>query len=225
MNSNPSQEKSNYSKMFPKIINRLSFRTNSHTIIPFLLSKKGRTPSRTDFTLNALAECPKELLVPQTPCVVQLSLGNVALPILDESVRQRVAAGLAPHYRGKLSPQELREAVDRVRHQLDGGSGEEMERDALQQSLDNHRMHGYFSQVDWCLDHWGCPEDIVEMVDTTFVVPTSCIEFTTVATPPILALQLLANTFPSVLFTLDYAAETSTDWVEVQFHPFPPFGY
>lgn len=211
--------------MFPKIINRLSFRTNAHTIIPFLLSKKERTLSRPNFTLNALAECPKELIVAQTPRVVQLSLKNVSLPILDESVRHRVAAGLAPHYRGKLSPQELSEAADRTRHELDCGSHGEMERDALRQSLDNYRLHGYFSQVDWCLDHWGCPEDIVEMVDTTFTVPTSCIEFTTVATPPILALQLLANTFPSVLFTLVYATDTSNDWVEVQFHPFPPFGY
>jgi hypothetical protein len=63
------------------------------------------------------------------------------------------------------------------------------------------------------------------MVDTTFTVPTPGIEFTTVATPPILALQILANTFPSVLFTLDYATDTSTAWTEVRFHPFPPFGY
>jgi hypothetical protein len=225
MNNNPSFENHRYFSLFPRIINRLSFRTNSHTIIPFLLSKKERRQSRPDFTLNALAECPKELIVPQTPRVVRLSLENAALPILDESVRQRLAASLAPHYRGKLSPQELRTAVDSAHHQLDCGNSGEMEGDALRRSLDNHRLHGYFSQIDWCLDHWGCPEDIVEMVDTTFTVPTPRIEFTTVATPPILALQLLANTFPSVLFTLDYAPETSTAWTEVQFHPFPPFGY
>jgi hypothetical protein len=225
MNNNHPPQKSLYSQMFPKIINRLSFRTNSHTIIPFLLSQKGLRPSRPDFTLNALAECPKELLVQQTPSVAQLSLDNVALPILDESLRQRVALGLAPHYRGKLSPQELREAVDRARHELDCENYGQMEGGAVRQSLDNYRLFGYFSHIDWCLDHWGCPEDIVEMVDSTFTLPTPGIEFTTVATPPILALQLLANTFPSVLFTLDFAAETGTDWVEVQFHPFPPFGY
>jgi hypothetical protein len=225
MNNNLSSENQWYTGLFPRIVNRLSFRTNSHTIIPYLLSKKERTHSRSNFTLNGLAECPKELFVTQTPRVVHLSLGNVALPILDESVRQPIAASLAPHYRGKLSPQELRKAVDNARHQLDCGNYVQMEGDALRQSLDNHRLRGYFSQIDWCLDHWGCPEDIVAMVDSTFTVPTPGIEFTTVATPPILALQLLANTFPSVLFTLNYAAETGADWVEVQFHPFPPFGY
>jgi hypothetical protein len=225
MNDNLSSENQWYTGLFPRIVNRLSFRTNSHTIVPYLLSKKERTHSRSKFTLSALAECPKELFVPLTPHVVQLSLGNAALPILDECLRQRVVESLAPHYRGKLSPQELREAVERARHELDCGIFGQMEGDALRQSLDNHRLSGHFSHIDWCLDHWGCPEDIVAMVDSTFTVPTPGIEFTTVATPPILALQLLANTFPSVLFTLDYAAETGAKWVEVRFHPFPPFGY
>lgn len=210
---------------FQRIANRLSFRTNSHTIVPFLLSKKVPTTPPPGFTLNTLAPLPEDLIAPFSPLVIDLSFKNAALPILDQSVRSKVIACLAPYYHNQLSPLALDEAVRQARQELDNGTLEKMDRDTLSRALDSHRQYGFFSQIDWCLDHWGCIGDIIDALADTFTVPTPCLEFTTLGTPPILALQRLANTFPSVRFTLHYAVHNNPTWTEVEFHPFPPFGY
>lgn len=218
-------DRSTLPTLFPRIVNRLEFRTNSHTIVPFLLCKESLVHHRPGFSLNALAELPKELWVPELPVVIDLSLKNTALPILDDAVRLGVIACLSPHYHGKSSPSELHEAVERTGSKLGKDSATREESAVLSRIIENHGSYGYFSHIDWGLDHWGCFADILSVSAETFKVPTPGITFTTLATPPILALQRLANTFPSVRFTLHYAVEKSEAWSEVEFHPFPPFGY
>lgn len=214
-----------FSQPFQKIINRLWFRTNSHTIVPFLLSRKECVAHRPGFSLNALIELPTNLVTPELPVVFHLSLKNSTLPILDDQVRQGVVACLAPDYRGKRSPAELHQAIATVRQELEDCQGGKKDLDILTRIVDNQRSTGYFSHIDWALDHWGCIADIDGVAPESFSIPTPGIEFNTIATPPILALQQLANTFPSVRFSLQYAVQGSATWNDVEFHPFPPFGY
>ena len=210
---------------FQKIINRLRFRTNSHTIIPFLLSKKEYVQHLPGFSLNALIELPTNLITPESSGVFRLSLKNSALPILDDQVRKEVVACLGPDYSGQYSPAELDQAITAARQDLDKGQGGKEEGEILTLIVNNHKSTGYFSHIDWALDHWGCIADIQAVTPESFSIPTPGIEFTTLATPPILALQRLANTFPSVRFTLQYAVQDSATWKAVEFHTFPPFGY
>jgi len=214
-----------FSPPFPKIINRLWFRTNSHTIVPFLLSRKECVPHRPGFSLNALIEMPTNLLTPELPVFFRLSLQNTALPILDDTVRAGVVACLTPQYRGKLSPAELDQAIATARQELENCPSDKEAGDILMRIVDGQRSTGYFSHIDWALDHWGCIADISAVVPESFAIPTPCIEFETLAAPPILALQRLANTFPSVRFSLQYSWQDRATWSEVEFHPFPPFGY
>jgi hypothetical protein len=67
--------------------------------------------------------------------------------------------------------------------------------------------------------------DIQTVVATTFVPSTTYLEFITYLTPPIPAMQTLANTFPSVRFELRYRYHSQDSWTEVEFFPFPPFSY
>lgn len=209
-----------------RIRNRLMFRTNSHTIIPFVLGgKKGGDGDEPCFSLQTLARTPQQLMVSATPLVVELSLGNAAIPILDDSLRQEVVAFLGSHYQGRLPAPQLEKTVAGLDQRLDLASPASDEAILLRRLQQNYRQYGYFSHIDWRLDHWACAEDIDAVVAETFTVPTPAIEFFTLATPPILALQLLANTFPSVHFTLQYGLERDGLSHEVRFHPFPPFGY
>ena len=94
----------------------------------------------------------------------------------------------------------------------------------LERAVDNYNATGFFSQYDWRMTHWGTIEDIFSIDEATFELPTKCIEFQTAWTPPIAGLQLLSNAFPSVKFRLEYRLG-NTPWTEVEFFPFPPFGY
>ncbi len=209
-----------------RIRNRLMFRTNSHTIIPFLLGgAKDVNRGEPCFSLQNLAQTPQQLLVPATPLVAELSLGNAAIPILDDNLRQEVIAFLGSHYRGRQPAPQLEKTVAGLDQLLDQASPASDEAILLRRLQQNYQQFGYFSHIDWRLDHWGCAGDIDGVVAETFTVPTPAIEFFTLATPPILALQLLANTFPSVHFTLQYGVEGDGPVHEVRFHPFPPFGY
>jgi hypothetical protein len=51
------------------------------------------------------------------------------------------------------------------------------------------------------------------------------IEFSTLWTPPIAALQELADMFPSVRFELTYRLEPSDPWTLVEIFPVKPWGY
>lgn len=208
----------------PSVVNRLQFRTNSTTILPFLKSKADGTGGHPLFSLNSIASLPKALILPLNQVVVGLALQNIEIALVDESVKARFLADWRPDYRGKKTPQEL-EACIATRRQKLTRDQETTDVDTFEQAVSNYRTHGFFCQFDWCMEHWGTVGDIEDLVETTFRLPTACIEFTTRETPPLIALQQLANTFPSVLFILSYRLLTGGEWREVQFYPFPPFGY
>lgn len=204
-----------------RVTNQLYFRTNSNTILPYLKSKADGRSGHARFSLNSIANLPKELVLPLNDDLIQLSLMNIEIPILDETVKAKFLANWTVENTGKQPQPVIYEKVAEIRKRLSHQPRIEI----LEQAVGNYESQGYFCQFDWCMVHWGTTADIQDVTESTFLLPTSFIEFHTVATPPIIALQQLANTFPSVLFTLLYQYPPASTWTEVQFYPFPPFGY
>lgn len=202
------------------VVNQLHFRTNAHTIVPFLKTKAGGGSGHALFSLHSIVNLPKNLHIPLSENIIGLALLNIKLPILDPQLRARIVSGWAAAYSGQQAQAVIQAALDGLRVKLQGSAHA-----ILEQAIDNYAASGYFCQYDWCMDHWGTPEDVQAVGAATFQLPTTSIEFTTLATPPVLALQQLANIFPSVLFTLRYRYPSEGTWSEVEFHPFPPFGY
>jgi hypothetical protein len=207
------------------VLNQLHFRTNSNTIIPYLKAKTEIRTGHSRFSLNSIIKLPSALISPLNDPIVRLSLMNSAVPILDESVKAVFLTYLSPDYTGKQPQALIIATIDQIRIHLQTTKVLKPELEALNRAVGNYENFGFFSQIDWCLDHWGTTEDIQDLTESTFDLPTTRIEFQTIATPPIIALQFLANTFPSVLFTLQYRLVTENNWNEVQLYPFPPFGY
>ncbi|MBU1564117.1 MAG: hypothetical protein KJ630_00645 [Proteobacteria bacterium] len=205
--------------------NRLHFRTNSNTILPYLKSKADGNSGHACFSLNSIATLPKELILPLDDYIIQLSLLNIDIPILDETVKAKFLANWTAEYTGKQDQSDIFKKVAEIRDKLQVEKSLQPQLHVLEQAADNYQSKGFFSQFDWCMVHWGTSADILDVTNSTFLLPTACIEFQTAATPPIIALQQLANTFPSVLFTLLYQYPPENTWNEVQFYPFPPFGY
>jgi hypothetical protein len=207
------------------VINKLYFKTNSNTIVPYLKSKAKTGTGHARFTLNSIVDLPKRHILPLNDDIFRLSLLNIGLPILDEKLRAKFIADWTPEYTGKQSKSVLYETVGEIRKKLKLSKSQKHQLEVLEQATDNYEISGFFSQFDWCMDHWGTPEDIQDVTASTFDLPTDFIEFKTLLTPPVIALQQLANTFPSVWFTLLYQYPSEDTWNEVQFYPFPPFGY
>ncbi|GEM_PF-4849226 len=207
------------------MINRLFFRTNAHTIIPFLKSQAATGSGHPRFSLNSIVALPETLILPLNDDVIRLSLLNIDVPILDEKVKSRFLLYFTPAYTGKQPHSLIVETLREIRERLLTASPQKQLLDNLDRAACNYENSGFFSQFDWCIDHWGTSDDIEGVTESTFELPTAFIEFATVAAPPIIALQQLANIFPSVVFTLQYRLASESDWNEVQFYPFPPFGY
>ena len=215
------------------ITNRLSFLSNDKTILAFIKSRHPGNECPVQFSLNSIKHTPRELILALSPPAMVLSIMNVELPELDEKTRQAAMAHLSMYRQGeeqgKASGPAIEDKIGELRTALtvathsDDPSTRSM-RDNFEQAVSNYRQHGFFSHFDWRMTTWGTAEDIVSVNAATFKRPTQCIEFETVWTPPIAALQLLANTFPSVRFRLTYR-HADDPWQEVEFFPFPPFGY
>ncbi len=207
------------------VLNQLHFRTNANTIVPYLKAKPEISTGHHRFSLNSIINLPNILTLPLNDSIILLSLLNCSIPILDETSKARFLTYLTPKYTGKQPQTLIYATIDKIRIHLQTTKVIEPQLTSLNRAVDNYESFGFFSQVDWCLDHWGTAEDIEGVTESTFDLPTTRIEFQTISTPPIIALQLLANTFPSVLFTLQYRLLTENVLNEVQFYPFPPFGY
>jgi len=132
---------------------------------------------------------------------------------------------LPPEYKGKRPREEILAAAATLRNSLQTIKGDNFRLKLFDRAMDNFNSHGFFCQHDWCLSHWGTTEDIQTAIQSTFHPTTICIEFTTLGTPPLIALQHLADTFPSVIFTLQYRSLSAKEWQEVQLFPLTPFGY
>jgi hypothetical protein len=205
--------------------NQLHFRTNSTTILPYLKAKADGNSGHPRFTLNSIITLPKVLVLPINDEIIQLSVLNISLPILDEKIKAQFLANWMADYHGKQPPPILSRKVEKIRQRLHTKKYPQSQMDLLDQAESNYEKYGFFCQFDWCMDHWGTPADIQGVTESTFELPTSFLQFQTVSTPPIMAVQQLANTFPSVLFTLLFSYRPEATRHEVQFYPFPPFGY
>jgi hypothetical protein len=118
----------------------------------------------------------------------------------------------------------LRDAASE-RDQAKTEPSEKTIREVFEQAVANYHHHRFFCHYDWRFTNWGTVEDIHSVVESTFELPTSYIEFETKWSPPIAALEALASFFPSVRFELKYQFTPSDVWKKVEIFPNPPFGY
>jgi len=150
---------------------------------------------------------------------------NVALPLFDERIAAGFLTYLPPEYKGQQPRERILTTAGTLRNTLQTTKRDSVHLKLFDRALDNFATLGFFCQYDWCLSHWGTAEDIQNITQSTFHPATTHIEFVTLGTPPLIALQHLADTFPSVIFTLQYRSLSAKEWQEVQFFPLTPFGY
>jgi hypothetical protein len=218
--------------MVENIINQLHFRKNSETILPFI--KKGNYIDEAPelFTLSSIEPIPDYLNGPLTKKVKRFSLMNVE-PLKLEGLSERIAAENL--YKGNTSKQskeviekKIMESRDAVRSSSQNNLSEvevEVEVAALDSAIENLQNYGVVSLLDWKLVHWGTPNDILSVAESTFVVGTPFLEFNTAWAPPIPAIKALANIFPSVRFELLYKHSSEEQFHKVEVFPQNPFGY
>jgi hypothetical protein len=216
--------------MTDTIINQLHFGTNSKTILAFIKSGDPGSSAPPQFSMNSIRLTPEGLSLPLTPDIKQLAAMNVELPALDEATRQMTVSKLLYGYATRQSQTDIEAAIDKLSIALQASSvsDETAHKDALaafDQAVSNYRESGFFCQYDWRMAHWGTVEDILSVTPSTFERPTAYLEFSTYLTPPVFALQALAQTFPSVKFKLLYRYETSDTWTNMEIFPITPFGY
>jgi len=214
--------------MGKSLLNRLHFTTNRKTILAYLKSKPSARGGPPEFSLNAIRQMPEGLLIPPDPLIQSLSQLNAELPELDEATSRHARSAGLFSAAGKASRETIQNAIESAQQTLAAlPSATERARrlNDLDQALDNYTRLGFFTSQDWGLHHWGTPEDIQAVTAATFTPTTTAIEFETAWTPPLKALQVLADTFPSVKFKLEYCLVSASSWSEIQFFPFPPFGY
>jgi hypothetical protein len=209
--------------MTDAIFNHLRFFSNDKTILAFIRPKNRETGVYEPFSLNTIKPMPPELLLPDVTPVIPLILLNAELPPLEEKIRHAALANLFPSPPQKASTEAIQAKMEAIECEWHGT--DRPEREIVQRALANYRAHRYFSHVDWRLTHWGTVEDVVSIVDSTFTLPAEFIEFETRWTPPIAALQALANIFPSVRFELQYRAAPTDPWNLVEIFPLLTFGY
>lgn len=207
------------------VINQLHFRTNSNTILPYLKTKAGGGSGHALFSLNSIINLPRDLILPLGVDIIQLSIWNTGVPILDERLKARFLALWTAEYTGKKSRSFICAKASDMLEKHNIASSRSLKPEVVNKAMYNFEHTGFICQFDWCMDHWGTTGDIHAVTECTFLLPTRFIEFQTINTPPLIAMQHLANTFPSVNFTLLYKYSLQDVWQEVQFHPFPPFGY
>lgn len=207
--------------MLKYLTNQLHFATNTEMVLKYIRTGRAHDNPPPEFSLNAIKSMPDELFLPLTGPVVSLGASNVDLPSLHESVRALVSSEEVFVGLGKLSESGIREKIEALRKS-------ETERDSaalIDRAVANYETCGFFSQYDWRLAHWGTIEDVHSITPSTFAPPTPYLEFTTCWTPPIAAMQELANTFPSVRFKFKYRCQPDDPWNVEDIFAFPPFGY
>lgn len=219
------------------VVNRLRFKTNDRTILAHLKSKADGESGPSEFSLNSIRQQPDGLALPLTPEVRALSIMNAERPsreirsTVDDAMFQVMVENLFEGQPEKSSSQEIAAEIATLRQTLESPekAGEVVDGwtrlAVFEQALLNYQAVGFFTQYDWALSQWGCPGDIQSVEPETFVSPTGCLSFTSAWSPPVLALQELANLFPSVRFRLDYRYEDSEEWELIEFFPLMPWGY
>lgn len=221
------------------VINRLHFRTNAKTILSHIKSKAVDKSGPAEFSFNSIRLMPESMkLIPATAMarrLERLSLMNCDLSVFDPSVQEIILSNFDDNRVEKQSEEEIRKSMEEIRQWIVSTAGSSDADDDVsdrhssariyEQAIANYHEVGFFSQLDWRLSHWGTAEDVLSVVKETFERPTSFIEFQTKWSPPVAAVQSLANAFPSVRFELRYHYLDSESWKKVEFFPTVPFGY
>lgn len=203
------------------LINQLHFITNTEMVMKYIQAGHVHDNPPPEFSLNAIKAMPDTLFLPLNASIMSLAALNVDLPPLHETVREVVSSGDVFGEVGKSSESVIQEKIEAIRKSTPNDARSKL----IERAISNYETYGFFSQYDWRLVHWGTIEDIHSVTPSTFELPTSYLEFTTCLTPPIAAMQELANTFPSVRFKLKYRYHTDVPWVVENLFAFPPFGY
>jgi hypothetical protein len=216
------------------LTNRLLFLSNAKYILELL-----RTPVSKDaalFSLNAVKPMPESLAMPLTRFIRPLALVNMAplqfAPEVDKVAMQRIFRGKP----GKQPPPAIDELIESMRNKLTaGGSGgipkkevgtaDKTDLELFESAVANFRQHHFFCHYDWRWTNWNTVEDVHSVAPATFELPTTAIEFTTRWTPPIAAMEALAQIFPSVRFELSFRYRRRDPWTTVEIFPLTPFGY
>jgi hypothetical protein len=217
------------------VTNRLSFRTNAKTILNLIKAGAAQGDSPAQFSLDTIKPMPKALAMPYVACLNPLVAMNIALPAMAENVRQMALTRMFSQPLQKADTATLQNQIVRLGEQLKAIQAREGAQrvpgsdktclEWFEQAVANYTQFNYFTQYDWRTAHWGTPEEIQSVEAATFELPTTMIEFSTLWTPPIAALQELADMFPSVRFELTYRLEPSDPWTLVEIFPVKPWGY
>jgi hypothetical protein len=209
------------------LINRLHFGSNAAAILKYLRSKSDDGLGPSQFSFNAIRLMPDPLNLPNHPMVQRLSLMNSDWSAFNDKVSAFALRRLGHHNSHRRTDEKIEEAIEDLRCKtssmefINGLS----ERHIFDQAVANYRHFGFFASFDWRLANWGTVADVCSVGKSTFKLPTSCIEFTTQWTPPIFAIQTLADTFPSVRFELFYRYAPDEPFTKIEFFPTVPFGY
>lgn len=203
------------------LTNQLHFITNTEQVLGHIRRGRGQDDPPREFSLNAIRSMPDELCLPLNGPVLSLSEWNVDLSSLDETVRDMAISWGLTGKPEKATGEEMAEKIETVRGETRGTA----DAGFVDRAVSNYRRFRFFSQYDWRFANWGTVADVHSVVPETFRPPTSCLEFTTRWTPPVAAVQELANTFPSVRFKLKYRYDPEGPWSVEELFAFPPFGY
>jgi hypothetical protein len=195
--------------------------TNTEKVLDYIRAGHVHDAPPPEFSLNAVRSMPDDLFLPMAGPVIALAESNAELPALRGAVESMVLSQNVFGKVGTTAKSGIPEKIETIRKgAADGGEAEWVDR-----AVANYEQYGFFSQFDWRLAHWGTIEDVHSVTPATFKPPTSHLEFTTLWTPPVAAMQELANTFPSVRFKLKYRYASDEPWIVEDLFAFPPFGY
>ena len=215
--------------------NRLRVPSNAKTVLNYLKSQKSLEQAPAQFSLNSIKKMPPSLYLELNEPVKILSLMNIELPAVDEATQKKAIFDIMKGWERKEPAAVLQNKIEELRTTLLQSASQgspppknpEQASDLqlLEQALDNYQQTGFFSHYDWRLTHWGTPQDIYTVTETSFELPTVQLEFQTAWLPPIKAMQILADTFPSVSFELSYQDKPGDPWTSMEVFPITPFGY
>lgn len=210
------------------LFNRLVFHSNAEFILDLIRPARPAVGAPGLISLNAVKPMPEPLALPLTRSIRALALMNMKpLPVAPEVA----SVAMDKIFKGRTQEAtrtdiEAAIAAVRARRRARKASPANPEDpELLDRAERNYRQYGFFSHYDWRWTHWGTVEDIHSVAPQTFRLPTGAIEFTTRWTPPIAAMEALAQMFPSVRFELGYRYRRRDEWTTVEIFPITPFGY
>lgn len=217
------------------LTNQLFFFSNAKHILDLIRSKKPANSAPPQFSLESIRSVPTALWMPHFERIKPLLAMNIEIPPLSEEVRRVVLKQWFADPPFKADEETIRERMEQIGNELDSAASDgkaaivpgsdKTEIELFEQAAANYDKYKFFNQYDWRMAHWGTIEDVQSVVASTFDPSATHVEFTTLWTPPLQAVQFLADIFPSVRFELRYRYEKSDTWTNVEIFPVLPWGY